>query len=389
MNEEIKKLMDEIREGVTEKTIEHVEKRLDAIEAKYANDRKDVTGAGQSNDQHALEMKQLMGKYVSAKYKNDGGQSREILAEMQEKSLAGDTSTTGSEFVPEEFSSEVIRIAGNYGHVRRNATVIPMSTDTLNVPTIGDVTAYRQASQKAARTASTPTTGSVVLTAEDVSVMIPMSNQLLADANVRVIDLLTRLAAKAIAKKEDLWGIQGEASGEGIFQTSGVATVTMATGTGDTYAEATADDLLDVIAAVDEDLLDGARWFMSRSVFNVFLGLKDSNGQYICTNPAGSIPATLWGYPVEFVANMPKTSDGSQPSTKFIAFGNMENILVGDRQQMTIDISKEATVTDSDGSTKRYLFQDNMSAVRVIVREDIQVSLPSSAFAVLKTGPTS
>lgn len=97
------------------------------------------------------------------------------------------------------------------------------------------------------------------------------------------------------------------------------------------------------------------------------------------------MPATLWNFPVEFSSIMPKTTDGSQAGTKFLTLANFDYMMFGDRKQVTVEISKDATVTDTDGSTAINLFEQDMSAVRVIERVDIQLAEADKAFAVLKT----
>jgi len=359
----LKELLADVQKGVTAEVYEKLLKEFP--------NRKDIFGKADEATQ-TREMKEKTAEYIKAKYFGDRAQS---------KALSGGEATAGAELVPEYFASEVIRIAGKYGHVRRDARLYPMASDTLNVPTAGTVTAYRVA-EKAAITASQPTTGSVQLVAQELAVLIPVSNQLLADANVGVVDLLTTLSGEALASKEDEWGIEGLSSGEGIFQDSNVNVVTMDSGD-DAFTDVNADYLLDLLNQIDENALDGGKWYMTFSVFNLLRKVKDTTGQYIVQQPANGMPATIWNFPVALVSTMPKSTDDAA-ATKFLAFGNLKYMLFGDRQQMSIDISNQATVVDSDNTTLN-LFQRNMSAVRVIERIDIELAEADKAFAVLKT----
>lgn len=363
-DEKLKELLADVQKGVSEEVYEKLMKELP--------NRKDIFGAVKGDD-NVTEQKEKVAEYIKAKFLGDHARA---------KALSEGTSTEGAELVPEYFASEVVRVAEKAGHVRRDARNYPMLSDTLNVPTAGSVTAYRVA-EKSAITSSMPTTGDVNLVAQQLAVLVPMSNQLLADANVDVVDLITTLAGEALAKKEDEWGIEGLGAGEGIFQTAAVNVVTMGSGH-DAFTDITADYLLDVLNEIDENALDGGKWYMSFSVFNLLRKVKDENGQYIVQQPGNGMPATIWNFPVEFVATMPKSSD-SAAATKFLAFGNLKYMLFGDRQQLTIDISRDASVVDTDGSTTLNLFQRNMSAIRVIERIDIELAEADKAFAVLKT----
>ncbi len=155
--------------------------------------------------------------------------------------------------------------------------------------------------------------------------------------------------------------------------------------TNTTYAKVTADDLLDALGKLDESALPGARWLMTFNVFNVLRKLKDSNGQYIVQAPTAGQPATIWNIRVEFARVMPRTSDGTQAVKAFIAVGDLNSMLFADKKEYSLDISQEATITDTDGTTPVNLFEQDMSAVRVIERIDIQLAESDKAFAVVKT----
>lgn len=60
-------------------------------------------------------------------------------------------------------------------------------------------------------------------------------------------------------------------------------------------------------------------------------------------------------------------------------------MLFADKREYSLDISQEATITDTDGTTPINLFQQDMSAVRVLERIDIALAEPSKAFVVVKT----
>ena len=64
---------------------------------------------------------------------------------------------------------------------------------------------------------------------------------------------------------------------------------------------------------------------------------------------------------------------------------NLDYMLFADKKEYELKISQEATITDTDGSTLINLFEQDMSAVRVIERVDIALAEAAKAFAVLKT----
>lgn len=365
MNEEVQKVLEELKGGITKDVFEKLMAELP--------NRKDIFG-GQGKEAKALESREKSAEYLKALYEGDSARL---------KAMSVGTNTDGGYLAPDYFASEVIRVAGNYGLVRRFARPWQMSGKTEKVPTAGSVTTYR-VNEKAKATASQPTIGQVTLTAKKLVAMIPVSNELLEDANINLVDLLTILAGESLSKKEDDWGLNGLASGEGILQNASVPILTL--GSGDvTYGAADFNDLLDAMNLVDENAIGNARWVSSFSVFNAFRKIQDTTHEPILQNPGGGQPATLWNFPVTFSPVMPKTTDGSQAGKKFMTLANFDYMMFGDRKQVSVEISREATITDTDGSTAINLFEQDMSAVRVIERVDIQLAMPDLAFAVLKT----
>jgi len=365
MNEETKALLEQVETGVVEK-----------LKADPELLRKNVFGGDISVDQKVLEAKQKTAEFIKAVYH---GETAKV------KALSEGTPADGGYFVPEYFSNEIIRLAPIYGVARRNARVLTVQGLTTHFPTADAVSAYR-VGEKVAITSSKPTVGQVTLTVKKVAALIPMSNELLEDANINTIDLIIRLVAEAFAKYEDEWAFLGKTAGEGIFQDTAVSVLDLASGK-DTYAEVDFDDLLSAMSKLDESALAGAKWYMSFSVFNALRKLKYSAGtaSYILQEPSAGQPATIWNLPVEFVRVMPKTSDQSQGAKKFIALANLEHMIIGDRMGMEIKISDQASVTDDDGSTGLNLFEQDMSALRAISRKDIQLTNQASAFVAIKT----
>jgi hypothetical protein len=60
-------------------------------------------------------------------------------------------------------------------------------------------------------------------------------------------------------------------------------------------------------------------------------------------------------------------------------------MLFADKKEYELKISQEATIKDVDGTTPINLFEQDMSAIRVIERIDIALAEAAKAFAVLKT----
>jgi HK97 family phage major capsid protein len=371
--EDKQKAIAEIAEAVTPAVVEKMkaDKPL----------RKEIFGDGNTSEKAELKEKQdNAAEFLKAVIGRDSA---------RKKALSSGTSSAGTELVPTYVSDQLIGIAQNYGLMRKHANKWPMKGINENIPTITSVQAYRLSTDTSAITATQPSTGNIQLRAKTVGAIIPVSKVLLQNATVDVVDAIVALAAKAIAKLEDQWGLLGLAANEGVFQTTGVPVATLASGE-TTYNKVVATDLLDVEDLVDENFIsDRMRWAMSRSVLNNLRRERSVVGSdpqgFLLPGYGVNTPPTLWDYPYDTTSVMPKNSDGSQAGTKFLALVDYENVIFGDAREYQIELSDQATITDVDGSTLINLFQQEMVALKVTEMIDIKLSNPTKAFGVLKT----
>jgi HK97 family phage major capsid protein len=381
--EDLKSLVKEASASIIKEQVDAQVKELglDTLENKFARLNPNTSVA----ELNKLNGKEKMAKLVKALATKDS----EALATF--KAMNETTGSAGAFLVPEEFRAEVYRIVEDFGLVAKYATKFPMGSDTMNVPTLASSVTVSYPGEATAGTASQPVLAQVQLLAKTAVGLTVMSNELLADANVSVVDLLATLFAEAIAGEIDDQGLTGSGSPfTGILANTSVNTVTMASGK-DTFSEATLEDYRDLITQIKPFALQGAGYIMHRTVWAVIQKLRTggtdsgdffgaSTNAVIVGNAQGFPSAQagfLWGYPVFLSDKMPAIAD-TAVSTKFVIFGNLKHMFYGDRGSMEVKVSTDGTVNSVS------LFETNQSAVRVIVRHAIAVGLPT-AFAVLKT----
>ncbi|KKN04487.1 hypothetical protein LCGC14_1097010 [marine sediment metagenome] len=375
--------------GVTSEAVKNEVKRLGLKKIDQKFGQFPASYIGKSEEDFAkMEKKQRVAEFVKAVFRKDMGALKAM------KALAEGAGATGGFQVPEEFAAEINRIAEDVGLIRRFARHLPMGSDTLNVPRLASSVSVTFPGENVAGVESEPVWENVQLLAKTAVGLTVTSNELLADANISIVDLLAELFGEALASTEDLQGLVGTGSPfTGILGDAGVSVVTM--GTGDVnFIDVDADDLRDMITQVPATKLAGASFTMHREIWGTVQKLKDADGNYIASTAtpilgpnnalgAGGVvsglqPAgTIWGYPVWLSDQMPAIA-ASAVSTKFISFGNYNNVWFGDRETMTLSISDSATVGTEN------TFEQNQSAVRVTERIAIAVGLPA-AFSVLRT----
>lgn len=379
---ELESMLTNVVKGALEAEIK--ERGLDKIDTKFAALPAHLVGVT-AEELSKMDKKQKVAKFVKSVFQRDLAS----LMAMNTKAMTEGTGSAGGFIVPEEFAAEVNRVVEDFGLIAKLGRRYPMKSDTLNVPRLSASVSITYPGEATAGTASQPTLQNVQLLAKTCVGITPMSNELLADANVSVVDLLVELFAEAIAGELDNQGLAGSGSPfTGLLTDTGVNVLTASSGD-DTFTEAaTPDYCRQLIAKVKPWALQGACFIMHRDVWAIIQQKKaSSGGDYFVSaaNPvlSGLVPqgfpsavaGTLWGYPVLLSDKMPTTT---AVSTKFILFGNLKHVYYGVRDEMAMSISEHATVGSDN------LFEKNMSAVRITARHAVAVGLPA-AFAALKT----
>ena len=132
----------------------------------------------------------------------------------------------------------------------------------------------------------------VKLTQKRVGAAISLSNQLINDSAVNVVDyavnLLSRRAAKAV-EKSILVGTTADEF-KGIVKDAEIQEVT-------TEGAITVDVLMDLYNSIHPEFLAGASYIMSRKIFNEIAKLKDNSGHFYMQNGVvnGKLTYTLFG----------------------------------------------------------------------------------------------
>jgi HK97 family phage major capsid protein len=288
--------------------------------------------------------------------------------------------------IPTELRNEVLRIAETqYGLARKDMFYLPFSGpgNSRNVPALGTSVSVFWTGEGAKKKGTQPKFNLVAQTLKKLAAIVPMTEEILEDSAINLTSLLGALFAEAIAKEEDIQFFSGTgAPWTGILNNGNVNIVHQITGG---VANLTADDLLDMQDATPTGAMNGAKYYMHRTVLNVIRKLKDLQGNYIYQNPGQGQPATIWNYPVELSDAFPAKNDVVDGSP-YILFGNLKQAAIfGDKQQIRAKLLDQATVTDTDDQTTINLAEQDMIALRIVERVGYVLALPK-AVTVLDSG---
>lgn len=352
--------------GVIEKTL----KPMTPVDKKYfmapgnafdSKDKDDITPQGKFRK---------TGKFLNSLFRGDV----QMLNSMQQaegtKALSEGVAASGGFLVPEEFKSEILRLAPLYGVIRRNARIMPMAFDTLNIPAAGGTDQTVSWTSESAQIVNTePNFRQVTLTINKLAAINSMSNELLADENssIGVVQYLATLIAEQFGKAEDQQGFNGTGSPfVGVLQATGVPSSTHAGGA----IALSYQDLVRATGALYTNARDNAKFYFHRTVVAGIKGLITTAGAPIFGATAN--PPQVAGYPLEEVEILFNTGQ-AVTGTAYGIFGNLQRaVIMGERGSMSMDISREATVGSNN------LFEKDMSALRIIERVALGVALPSA-----------
>lgn len=327
--------------------------------AKYG---KDMTGL---NDKMKKDFVQIVQAAV-----NPGKMNIDTKAN---EALIGEQDNRGGYLVSREIADAIMRIAASVGTIMSQAMKWSMTSDELAVPNYtGAFLTGAYLGVDAPGTVTGLTFGQAQLIAKKWQLAFVVGNDLLADASVNVADWLLSLAGEGLANMIDYQGfVGGAATGDpflGILNLTASATIQpngvntnlyqLATGS-TTFAKfAVMDDSSAMIGDLEESLLDGAAFYMNRTVWAKLRTQKDTAGNYILPyagwakpdpamqDNAGGGPikpaGEILGYPVYTNRWLPAVGASSvngfsdASSNKFLIFGNMRAMAFGDKGEMRV-----------------------------------------------------
>ncbi|HUT68669.1 MAG TPA: phage major capsid protein [Dehalococcoidales bacterium] len=264
----------------------------------------------------------------------------------------GDDSAGGF-LVPGEYASAIMMTTLETAVIRGNgATVIPMRSDTLDIPKVvdtshasslfGGVVAYRT-EEKGTLTPKEPTFGSIKLIATTLTGYTYASNQLLADNAVGLAALLTKMFGGAIGWYEDNDFINGNGVGKPLGILNSGALLAVNRSAASTVAIA---DLASIISRVLPQSLGRGIWLANSTVLSQLMALGSTyltwlaNGIADLTRP---IPATLLGRPIFFTEKCQALGTAGD-----IVFVDLSFYLIGDRERISIASSEHVRFTTNE-----------------------------------------
>lgn len=276
------------------------------------------------------------------------------------------TGSLGGFLVPAPLSQTIIDVREAVGIARQILKIMPMSSDTLTMARRdGGLTVY-YVGEAQAMTLSDKEWGAVELIAKKRAVAHQISQELIDDALISIVDDAMNEMAYALAAKEDAEAINGDGTStyggvSGLLAELGTAGVSTAATGHDTWGELDLADITAWMGLLPEKYSRNPVIVCSRAFYNtVLLRLQASAaGNNIGTLQQGATSRQFLGYPVFFTDQMPRSTAAS---TVCALFGSFDmGAILGERTGVTMARSDE------------YAFLNDVTTVKATTRYDIVV----------------
>jgi HK97 family phage major capsid protein len=329
--------------------------KIEKIEADIRS-AEEAIGVAKRNEERMTAAANAAQSFVpKSESRSDSDVLRQIAnGELRSFEFEKRTLTPSDNTVPKSFFDEVFSVARLVGPMLDVSQVISTTSgESLTIPTL---TAYSTATIKGAASAidaSDPVFSSITLGAYKYSFLVPVANELLADAGFDISSLIAEQAGNAIGYAVN----EGLTNGTGTVQPTGIVTVAGSGITGGTGVAGafTADNLIDLAYSLDGAArrLPGVGFMANSQSVGAIRKLKDTAGNYLYQVGIGQ-PDTFAGFAIS--ENPAMASTGT--AAKSVLFGHLPSYKV--RMAGGLQVAQSAD----------YAFNQDVTTFRVTMRVD-------------------
>lgn len=275
--------------------------------------------------------------------------------------------------MPAQVIKDIIQEAPKSSVMLTRARKVPMSSAKTKQPVLASLPeAYWVNGDTGLKQTSKTGWENLSMTAEELAVIVPIPDALIADAQVPLWDEIKPLIAEAFGQKIDaatLFGVdKPESWPDDVVKAAKAA--------GNTVTAYTGADLgVDVAQLAGKVAKQGynVNGFLSEPGLNwELIGLRTEQGSPVyAPSIAEGQPDTLYGRALDEVY-----SGGFDTTQAKMLAVDWSKFVIGVRQDITYDLFREGVITDASGKVLLNLMQQDTKALRVVMRVGYQVAAP-------------
>jgi len=216
--------------------------------------------------------------------------------------------------------------------------------------------------------------GKKQLVVGEIAAIIPIPEAVLDDANYDIWGQARPALIEAFGRVFDNQVFNGGNPKAPIEWPEGL--IPMARSAGNEITVGTGQDMLSdlstMFAMLEENEFDVTGMAAQKSVRSKLRDVRDSSGQFLFATPTSGSDNNPFGIPVHYVGK--RTWDKSQA---LAIAGEWDNAVYSIRQDMTFKIFDSGVVSDDEGKVVYNLMQQDMVALRAVMRIAWQVATPT------------
>lgn len=234
-----------------------------------------------------------------------------LKGDIHSEEVRSMTTSTGAITVPTSLSNVIVEKLVEQAPLFQRAkgfTPVSGTLEVLRENTIGDATFVGEMEDASM---DDFTFDKITLEQRRAATAIELSQQLVNDSGINVIDYAVNVLTRRLARKIDETVLNGDPTKkqfEGILTSTKVETFTS-----EVADKIALDELLDLTLAVHPDHLEGAVFIMGRQAFNQVAKLKDVQGNYHVVKDVvnGKPVFKIFGHEILIQDKMPKFGTGA------------------------------------------------------------------------------
>lgn len=320
---------------------------------------------------------------------------RRFFDAMRTKALAEGTPSAGGVLVPREYMDDLLGLLRAQTVVRRaNPRIQRFQKEMYQTSVSTGATAFYTQENAQIPISEESFAEAPLLTPKNLTALVPASNYLLRDAE-EAEDFVRRDLAEVMALREDLAFLRGTGTlGEprGFRNIVGITLDPLAPGAGGLQLSLAQMRRIRAVFRSQNAGRVAPVWFFNPEFLTYVETLEEMSGgsptgrtlldaETLTYTDEGMTAGRFDGVPFYSTTQLPNGTTGGNPTTELYLV-NMAEAIVGENQDLEIDLSREASYWD--GAAWVSAFQNNQTVFRAVMRHDIAHRRPSQI--IVQTG---
>ena len=288
------------------------------------------------------------------------------------------TRTDAAALIPEEVSTEMLRVATGKSAVLSQFRRIPVARNAVRFPILSTLpVAYWVSGDTGLKQTTEMSWTNKFMNIEEMATIMPVPDNVLADADVNIWDEAMPFLVEAFGRLLDSTVFFG-ANAPSSFPTN-ISAAAAAAGNSVTEGATAVNggffgDLDNVISKVEDDGFDVSGIVAARSARGRLRSARNAQGDRLDANRVNGALSELDGNAISYPMRGLFPAGGAAGTSVRLFAGDFDQYVLGVRQDISMKILDQAVIQDNTGAIIFNLAQQDMTAIRLTFRVGWQIS---------------